>query len=106
LAEIVVAFDRATQSIGPLREAAYRIIDLASCIIETAGNRYVCRLEPKMEGGSRVPGEQDLRLRFIDLVTDENLREKVSAETVGLRDVILALAFGALVEPAGDPPVR
>jgi hypothetical protein len=37
-----------------------------------------------------------LRVHFLDLVTDENLREKIAAETNGVRDVILALAFGAL----------
>jgi hypothetical protein len=41
-------------------------------------------------------GEEAIRLRFLDLVTDENLREKVAAETAGVRDVIVALAFGAL----------
>ncbi len=106
MAETLVSFDRATQGIGALREAAYRLIELASCTIETADDRYVCRLEPKPEGAARALGEPDLRLRFIDLVTDENLREKVAAETAGIRDVILALAFGALAEVATDTPTR
>ncbi len=106
MAETLIDFDRATQSIGALREAAYRLIELASCTIETADARYVCRLEPKAEGAARTLGEQDLRLRFIDLVTDENLREKVAAETAGVRDVILALAFGALAQVATDTPAR
>jgi len=41
-------------------------------------------------------GEAALREHFLDLVTDENLREKIAAETSGVRNVILALAFGAL----------
>jgi hypothetical protein len=40
--------------------------------------------------------EAELTEHFLDLVTDENLREKIAAETAGVRDVILALAFGAL----------
>jgi hypothetical protein len=40
--------------------------------------------------------EEAIRTRFLDLVTDENLREKIAAETAGVRDVIIALAFGAL----------
>ena len=32
--EILVEFDRSTQSIGALREAAYRIVREASCQIE------------------------------------------------------------------------
>jgi His-Xaa-Ser system protein HxsD len=104
LPETVVEFDRAIQSIGALREAAYRVIGLASCTIETAGERYVCHLMAKEGQASHDLGEQALRQHFIDLVTDENLREKVSIETAGLRDVILALAFGALAERNGGIP--
>lgn len=104
MAEILVEFDRTTQSAGALREAAYRLIEVASCIVDTAGDRYVCRLLPKDGEVARHLGEQGLRLRFIDLVTDENLREKVSAETAGVRDVILALAFGALAERDSATP--
>ena len=44
-------------------------------------------------------------MHFLDLVTDENLREKIAAETNGVRDVILALAFGTLAakQEYGDP---
>jgi His-Xaa-Ser system protein HxsD len=102
--EILIEFDRAIQNIGPLMEAAYRLIGAASCVLETDGDRYVCRLTPNT-GGPAQDAEQDkLRQRFVDLVTDENLREKVSAETAGIRDVILALAFGALAGQAGGAP--
>jgi len=94
MTEIVVEFDCSTQSLGALREAAYRIIGDASCQIDAAGGRYRCRLTPKP--GRHVMTEVGLREHFLDLVTDENLREKVAAETSGVRDVILALAFGAL----------
>jgi His-Xaa-Ser system protein HxsD len=100
--EVVVEFDHATQGIDALREAAYRLISVASCIIDKADNRYICRLLPK--DAARDLGDHGLRQRFIDLVTDENLREKVSKETTGIRDVILALAFGALAEQGGDNP--
>lgn len=96
MAEILVEFDRSTQSIGALREAAYRIIRDASCQIDVVGDRYLCRLTPKQQRSSTSVGEEGLREHFLDLVTDENLREKVAAETSGVRDVILALAFGAL----------
>jgi His-Xaa-Ser system protein HxsD len=100
MAEILVEFDRSTQSIGALREAAYRIIGEASCQIEAAGERYLCRLTPKQRRGS-TDGE-GLRAHFLDLVTDENLREKIAVETSGVRDVILALAFGALAAQQED----
>jgi len=100
MAEILVEFDRSTQGMGALREAAYRIIRDASCQIEIVGDRYLCRLIPKR--GSAHDGE-GLREHFLDLVTDENLREKVAAETSGVRDVILALAFGALAAKREEP---
>jgi His-Xaa-Ser system protein HxsD len=95
---LVVQFDRATQSIGALREAAYRLIPQASCVIGSETDKYVCRLDPKPGIGQPIE-PSSLRQHFIDLVTDENLREKVSTETSHVRDVILALAFGALANP-------
>jgi His-Xaa-Ser system protein HxsD len=67
----------------------------ASCLIDTIGGRHICRLTPK---GRSDRDPIDLRTQFLDLVTDQNLREKVSSETAGLRNVILALAFGALAQ--------
>ena len=90
MAEIVVEFGP-SQSIDALREAAYRLIGEASCLIDTQGDQHICRLIPK-----RSQADEALRSRFLDLVTDENLREKVAAQTAPLRDVIVALAFGAL----------
>jgi His-Xaa-Ser system protein HxsD len=88
--EIVIEFG-SSQPIGALREAAYRLIGEASCLIDTVGERHICRLTPKMP-----QADDAIRCRFLDLVTDENLREKVAAKTAPLRDVIIALAFGAI----------
>lgn len=90
--EIIVEFGPA-QSIGALREAAYRLIGEASSAIDTIDGRHICRLIPKQRSNGDTT---DIRARFLDLVTDENLREKVSAETASIRNVIVALAFGAL----------
>lgn len=93
-ADIVVDFDASIQSLGALQEAAYRMIGRANCLIDSADGRYVCRLSP-----SPPQAESDeVRAHFLNLVTDENLREKVGRETDRLRDVIVALAFGSLVE--------
>jgi His-Xaa-Ser system protein HxsD len=100
VAEFIVEFGP-SQTIGALREAAYRLIGEASCLIDRVDARHVCRLTPK----KAVTGESDeeaIRSRFLDLVTDENLREKVAADTAGVRDVILALAFGALARERED----
>jgi hypothetical protein len=78
----------------------------ASCQIEIEGARYLCRLVPKQKRRSGSVGEEGLHEHFLDLVTDENLREKIGSETNGVRDVILALAFGALAKKQEDavPP--
>ena len=93
MADIVVEFGP-SQPIGPLREAAYRLIGDASCQIDQIGDRHVCRLLLKAKS---TDGSADaIRMRFLDLITDANLREKVAAETEGVRNVIVALAFGAI----------
>src|SRR6185437_16026912 len=62
----------------------------AACQIDEVDGRYVCRLSPSQR---QLQGDE-LRTHFLNLVTDENLREKVGRETDRLRDVIVALAFG------------
>ena len=94
MSDIVVEFNASVQSLGALREAAYRLIGRAACQIDEADGRYVCRLSPPQP---ELQGDE-LRTHFLNLVTDENLREKVRGETDRLRDVIVALAFGSLAE--------
>ncbi|MEE6177852.1 hypothetical protein [Mycobacterium sp. 050134] len=94
MADIVVDFNASIQSLGALQEAAYRLIGLAACQIDEANGRYVCLLSPSQPQLKT----DELRTHFLNLVTDENLREKVSRETDRLRDVIVALAFGSLAE--------
>jgi His-Xaa-Ser system protein HxsD len=97
--DIVVEFESSSQSVEALREAAYRVIADASCLIDTVDGRHICRLTPKNGAGR---DRDEIRSRFLDLVTDQNLREKVSAETAGMRNVIIALAFGALARERED----
>lgn len=92
VSDVVVDFSASTQSLGALQEAAYRLIGRASSHIDQANGRYVCRLSPSQP---QFQGDE-LRSHFLNLVTDENLREKVRIETDRLRDVIVALAFGSL----------
>ena len=92
MAEVVVEFGAAIQSLGALREAAYRLIGQATCQIEEAGGQYVCHLNAAKASLS----DGDLRTHFLNFVTDENLREKLASETGRTRDVIVALAFGSL----------
>jgi hypothetical protein len=102
MSQIVVEFSAADQGVGALQEAAYRLIGRASCRIERADGMHRCLIEPAPK--TRL-SEADLRSIFIDLVTDENLREKLAAATEPTRNLILALAFGALAaagESAAD----
>jgi His-Xaa-Ser system protein HxsD len=94
---IVVDFDSSIQSLGALDAAAYRLIGTATCQIDRVGDRYVCRVTPSASPQKResLSGD-DLRERFLNLVSDENLRIRVTQKTEGVRNVILALAFGSL----------
>jgi His-Xaa-Ser system protein HxsD len=92
-ADAIVEFDTNTQSLGALNAAAYRLAGTAACHIETVNARYVCRLI------AADASELDaLRIQYLQLVTDENVRETLRARTEPVRNLILSLAFGALAE--------
>jgi His-Xaa-Ser system protein HxsD len=98
-AEIAADFDSATQTLSALNAAAYRLVGTAVCQIDKSGARYVCRLTPI---GQLDP--ENLRSRFLELVTDENVRESLRAKTEPVRNLILSLAFGSLASQSRDPP--
>jgi His-Xaa-Ser system protein HxsD len=101
--EIAVDFDSSVQSLAALDAAAYRMIGTATCLIDRMGDRYVCRLAPTAnpQKGAALSVD-DLKERFLNLVTDENLRTRVAEKTEGVRNVILALAFGSLAATQKD----
>jgi His-Xaa-Ser system protein HxsD len=103
LVEVAVDFDSSVQSLAVLDAAAYRLIGTATCQIDRVGDRYVCRLVPTAnpQKGSALSAD-DLKERFLNLVTDENLRTRVAEKTEGVRNVILALAFGSLAATQND----
>jgi His-Xaa-Ser system protein HxsD len=76
-----------------LQEAAYRLIGTASVRISEMNGKFACELHPAAE---RRSDSDAIRRRFLDLVTDENLRAKIGRDTEGVRNIMLALAFGAL----------
>ena len=94
-----VEFDSSIQSLAALEAAAYRLIGTATCQIRRAGDRFICDLA--VQGGKsandRLPDSSgSLKSHFLYLVTDENLRARLAEKTEGMRNVILALAFGSL----------
>ncbi len=101
--DLVVEFGAAVQSLGALQAAAYRLIGSATCEIDQVANRFVCRLTPVNNPNKKILHDSDgLRTRFLDLVADENLRERIAARTDGVRNVILSLAFGSLAKLEND----
>ncbi|WP_146990005.1 hypothetical protein [Bradyrhizobium macuxiense] len=82
--------------------AAYRLIGTATCQIERADDRYVCHLVSSIPQKGAVLSSDELKERFLNLVADENLRARVAEKTEGIRNVILALAFGALAANQND----
>ena len=102
---LVVEFSAAVQSLDALQAVAYRLIGSATCQIDRVSDRYVCRLAPV--GGSikkkTYTDLEALKTHFLDLVTDENLRERIATRTEGVRNVILSLAFGSLAGLGKDP---
>jgi len=95
---VTVEFDEAVQSLDALNAAAYRLLDVASCQIEKSGGKFVCRLTPKNPSQDNEP----IKFRFLDCVTDENLRERLASKTEPVRNLILSLAFGALASKQDD----
>lgn len=94
-AEVVVDFDAAVQSLAALNAAAYRLSGTAACHIDLADGWYVCRLN-----AASASDLDALRCRYLQLVTDENVRETLRSRTEPVRNLILSLAFGALAAPS------
>lgn len=94
-----VEFDACIQSLGALEAAAYRLIGTATCHIRQTDSRFICDLavQSGKSTNERLPDSPAaLKSHFLYLVTDENLRARLAKKTEGMRNVILALAFGSL----------
>jgi His-Xaa-Ser system protein HxsD len=92
-----VDFDLSVQTLDALEAAAYRLIGTATCQIERVGGRFVCHLVTQdRHSTGAVKDSHELKTYFLNLVTDENLRARLAQKTEGMRNVILALAFGSL----------
>ena len=102
-ADLVVEFSTSVQSLVALQAAAYRLIGSATCKIDQVADRFVCHLTPvKNPAKKKLSDPESLKTHFLDLVTDENLRERIASQTEGMRNVILSLAFGSLAKSQND----
>jgi His-Xaa-Ser system protein HxsD len=100
--EVTVDFDASIQSMAALDAAIYRMIGTATCQVDRVADRYVCRLTSASSSKREKLSTDELKERFLNLVADENLRARVAEKTEGVRNVILALAFGSLAAGQGD----
>jgi His-Xaa-Ser system protein HxsD len=101
--EVTVEFNSGIQALDALEAAAYRLVGTATCQIDKQDDRWTCRLTARANTSRRtMPDAESLRAQFLDLVTDENLRARIATKTEGVRNVILALAFGSLANSQGD----
>ena len=98
--ETTIEFSVQTQSLDALYAAAYRLIGTAHCQIDRHDDLFVCRLTARSDG--KAPDLDNVRDRFLDFVTDENLRERIAAKTQPVRNLILSLAFGSLATKPSD----
>ncbi len=85
-----VEFDAAAHSLLAVKKALYRISDLASAEIIVTGNTICCRLLPL---SSQDCSTHDLVNRLRREVLDQDLREKIAAESNPYRDIILGYVF-------------
>jgi His-Xaa-Ser system protein HxsD len=92
---VTLTFARDAQNELPLRSAAYRMAGFGTCQIDASEGRWVCSLKAI---GQNQAASDALARRFLAVLNDENLREQIELRTAPVRDVILALAFGALVD--------
>jgi His-Xaa-Ser system protein HxsD len=95
MTEVCLYFSRDAQDESPLRQAAYRMAGTAACQLDIVDGRWSCRLTAPP---SEALTSEALQERFLAVLNDENLREQIETRTAPLRDVIVALAFGALAK--------
>jgi His-Xaa-Ser system protein HxsD len=92
-AALVVTFPRDVYSVDAVKRAAYRLSDRLSCAISLHDGDIRCALTPLTRSGLEDCNALVARLR--NEVLDQDLRERIAAETVGIRNVVLAYAFSA-----------
>jgi His-Xaa-Ser system protein HxsD len=87
--EHTLSFDRSTASLDAVQRAVYRLSDRMSCDFSTSDDAFQVVIHP-------ADPEADLDRLLGDLrneVLDQELRERVRAETSDVRNLVLALAF-------------
>jgi His-Xaa-Ser system protein HxsD len=86
---LVVRFDHAIYRPSAVKKAAYKYGGFFSILIEESEKSTVVSLKPTVACQSL----DEAAGQFCNEVLDQELREEISAETRGVRDLLLAHAF-------------
>lgn len=92
-ADPLVVFSANVYSVEAVKRAAYRFTDRFAFDISVAGDDIRCVVTSLHE--SSAEGLAALEPRFRNEVLDQDLRERIGAETSAVRNAILAYAFSA-----------
>jgi His-Xaa-Ser system protein HxsD len=96
--ERTLSFDRSAASLDAVQRAVYRLSDQMSCDIAATDNAVEVVVHPTDPDGDIDGLLGDLR----NEVLDQELRERVRAETTDVRNLVLALAFSKTGLAEGD----
>ncbi len=93
-----VTFDASAYSADAIQRAAYRFSNRLSLDLRRVKGTFACTLLIRDEFAGEA---EEIAAEFRNEVLDQTLRERIRAETEGVRNVILALAFSqtGLAEP-------
>lgn len=100
ISPVVISVDPAVYRLAAIKKAAYRFGDRCHVGIESAGDGVIVSLTPKTADTSTATLEGEFRNELLD----QELRETVAAETLTVRNLLLAQAFSAtsLLDPVGE----
>jgi His-Xaa-Ser system protein HxsD len=87
----VLEFDSKVYSAEAVQKAAYRFINRMAAAVSLDGEKIRCELKP--DAGTPSEGIEALIADFSKEVLDQNLRERIKAETAQARNLILSYAF-------------
>lgn len=105
---LTLEFDSSAFSLPAVQKACYRFTDVASFEVrlETTGIDSKILVVMTALGSKSEVGLEHLKKLIRNEALDQQLREQISAETQGVRNLILAHAFSktGLIAPDGAPP--
>lgn len=84
-------FNERFYDVQPLQKAAYRSMNSVTVDIKSVDGQFICTLSPNI--GTDEPSFLSAVQEFKKDVLDYQLRHKLNAETLPIKNLILGLAF-------------